>query len=306
MTELKTTIPFFFQDFINAMYGDPSGLSWYHFVALVVILLFLATIVTSILAFLKNRKARYSPLRQKKATQNENFDGEENDECKKMEWEIEFSSKETEISGSKIGGIPYWCVKDASKPYPTSADGHKMMLLAQINFAKERLGYPFPQKGLLQFFIDVSSTNYGVDLKNPVSGRGHCVVYHSKIDTSVKPEHIRSLGDIPISTEPSLSGSPIRATEFSISFHRRRAKKAVEGAKGGHHHLLGYPFFLQNGDPRDNSECLNGKKYDTLLFELGSEMYEDILWGNGGAGAFLINRADLLKKDFSDVLFYYS
>ena len=175
------------------------------------------------------------------------------------------------------------------------------MMLAQINLGKEKLGSPFPEKGMLQFFIDVSDKNYGFDENDCTSSRGHRVIYHSKIDSAVKANDVLSLGKIPVSTDGTLEFSPVHGTEFTLSFRQRKAQKDESKS---HHHLLGFPHF-SGKDPRSEDEMYHGKKYDTVLFELKSEMYEDILWGDGGSGIFLINRDDLLKKDFSDVLFVY-
>ena len=67
------------------------------------------------------------------------------------------------------------------------------------------------------------------------------------------------------------------------------------------HRLLGYPCFTQC-DPRKPDG-----PYDTLLFQLDSDMTEDredlVLWGDCGVGNFFINREDLLRRDFSRVLY---
>lgn len=293
MVNLKEAFFNFVCAFADSFRGNASGLTWIHFLVLLAIILFIAFVVTSVMAFLKKRKTM-SFWRKKFSTSSlDTLKFEE------PEWKLEFSGKETTLFSSKIGGIPYWCVKNPTKPYPLGKSGKKMMLLAQINLSKEALGSPFPDKGLLQIFIDVASEKYGFDSDERVLSGGHKVVYHSKIDSSVTKSDIIALGGVPVSTDPNLSGSPLRNAEFSLSFHKHKAC-----LKGSSHHLLGFPSFSRK-DPRDEKGFYNGKKYDTVLFELHSEMYEDILWGNGGTGTFLINREDLMKKDFSNVLFNY-
>src|SRR5690606_15958243 len=51
---------------------------------------------------------------------------------------------------SKIGGYPYLPV---GAEYPVDMEGNHLMFLAQINFEEAPGLPPFPQKGILQFFI---------------------------------------------------------------------------------------------------------------------------------------------------------
>ena len=65
----------------------------------------------------------------------------------------------------------------------------------------------------------------------------------------------------------------------------------------------GYPFFTQN-DPR--SEDIDYREFDTLLFQLDSEMRdrrELVCWGDLGVGNFFIHREALKRRDFSRVLY---
>jgi uncharacterized protein YwqG len=55
-----------------------------------------------------------------------------------------------EIFDSKLGGLPYWT---PDKNYPTNSNGEKLILLAQINFDREKVDSPIPANGMLQFFI---------------------------------------------------------------------------------------------------------------------------------------------------------
>ena len=62
----------------------------------------------------------------------------------------------------------------------------------------------------------------------------------------------------------------------------------------------GYPYFTQF-DPRSEETS----QYDTLLFQLDTDMRKEIgvMWGDAGVGNFFINRENLKKLDFSDVLY---
>ncbi len=73
-------------------------------------------------------------------------------------------------------------------------------------------------------------------------------------------------------------------------------------ANGGHW-ILGYPNFAIE-DPR--ALCEEDAKYDTLLFQMDSDVWGNyVLWGDLGVGNFFINREDLERKDFSDVLYVW-
>ncbi len=69
------------------------------------------------------------------------------------------------------------------------------------------------------------------------------------------------------------------------------------------HKMLGYPYFTQS-DPREYNDKL--KRYDTLLFQIDSEMIGDsdyVLWGDCGVANFFIPQEKLGKLDFSDILY---
>ena len=51
---------------------------------------------------------------------------------------------------SKVGGMPYL---PAGTVYPTAPDGRPLYFLAQLNFADMPRLEPFPERGILQFYI---------------------------------------------------------------------------------------------------------------------------------------------------------
>ena len=57
------------------------------------------------------------------------------------------------ITGSKIGGRPYW---PAGKDYPVDRQGRPMLMLMQINCAEAGLTSPLPEQGILQWFIGLN------------------------------------------------------------------------------------------------------------------------------------------------------
>lgn len=110
------------------------------------------------------------------------------------------------IFDSKFGGVPYW---DAEGEYPVDAQGNKMMLLSQINFAEAALDdHRLPQQGLLQFFIAAEDDVFGMDFDQPDSQKDFRVVFHERIDWTVTEEQVLAL-DIPVGTGTDMGYSPV-------------------------------------------------------------------------------------------------
>ena len=234
---------------------------------------------------------------------------------------------------SKVGGLPYW---DPALPYPTDSQGNKMTLLAQLNFAQLGTEAPLPRAGILQFFIG-QDDGFGIDFDQPDWQKNFRVVYHPEPDSALTLEQIQAL-DLPTHVEADLCTPVIReaaiTAEQTVGYMGpedgrfddlfREVVRAVTGEDIGDkneyqyfdkadrdyfydqlsaagHRLLSYPFFTQY-DPREPEG-----PYDTLLFQLDSDMAEDrkdlVLWGDCGVGNFFINREDLLRRDFSRILY---
>lgn len=233
---------------------------------------------------------------------------------------------------SKFGGYPYW---EPGLPYPTDSAGEKLVLLAQINLDQFPADEPLPQGGMLQFFAGQDSC-FGIEGASGRSG-GFRVVYHEKIDRSVTVRQLKPLG-IPTHADveyfPVMESAAVtmeKATAYmgpaDIRFDRvfAQAFQAVTGEavppgkdfmdvlteedvnfldrqfSAGGHHLLGYPYFVQD-DPRDDVESC-----DTLLFQMDSdwdtgETY--VMWGDAGVGNFFLSLEELKQRDFSGV--YYT
>lgn len=233
---------------------------------------------------------------------------------------------------SKVGGLPYW---DPALPYPTDSQGNKMTLLAQLNFAQLGTEAPLPAQGLLQFFIGQDDV-FGIDFDQPDSQKDFRVVYHPEPDPALTLEQIQAL-DLPTHVEADCCTPVFQEAVFTAEktvgymgpedgrFDAlfREVVRAVTGEDIGEqnayqylgdadcrclndqlnntgHRLLGYPFFTQY-DPREPDS-----PYDTLLFQLDSDMIDRkdlVLWGDCGVGNFFINREDLLRRDFSRILY---
>lgn len=242
-----------------------------------------------------------------------------------------------DIFDSKFGGVPYW---DLTKDYPLDSNQKKMTLLAQINFSKAALeDERLPKQGILQFFIASEDDVYGLDWDEADSQKNFRVIYHETINPSYTKEQVLAL-DIPIATSADTEYTPVfkeaaleirKKTAFLGPDDYRFDKVFCQTVKelfgenvpnqnifcylsdedsqylyeeffNSGHWILGYPFFTQS-DPRDNRK---DDYYDTLLFQMDSEMIEHedyVLWGDSGVANFFINEEALKNKDFSKILY---
>lgn len=225
-----------------------------------------------------------------------------------------------DIAGSKIGGKPYWNNDD---PYPTSANGKPMVLLAQILLADLPENDMLPRSGLLQFFI-ADDAEYGVS--QPCR-----LVYHRTVNIwQPEPEISPEAGNLPFKRECVIRFEPelvsISPDDIRIDAEMIKAAKQcnipidstlsfrelIEGdvdnnlwntlrAQSAGSHLFGYPIFAQE-DPRHTENHYN----DILLLQIDSQHTPfGINWGDGGTAGFFISPARLKNMEFKDVLYYW-
>lgn len=240
-----------------------------------------------------------------------------------------------ELFDSKFGGNPYWVPE---MDYPVNNDGEKLAFLAQINFDKFEFEPPLPSKGMLQFFIGFDDLN-GLDFDDMINQNDFRVIYHEDIDYTITEESIKHKirkmteeeeEEFPVQGEFKLeicksedydyinSGvaffDNIFAETYKEVYHKELKEneyyfkvlnseesdildqKLKENVTG--HKILGYPFFTQT-DPREDKKY---SEYDTLLLQIDTDG-DDIIWGDSGVCNFFIKKEDLLKKDFSHVLY---
>ena len=238
--------------------------------------------------------------------------------------------REASITGSKIGGKPYW---PTDKDFPTDERGNKMMLLMQINCAEAGLKAPLPEMGMLQWFISINPEcmngcqgNYNED------GSGFAVVYHDKAtDDSTLP-------DVPTHATVEEMFTPVKR-EMALDVVKEDTVMGVNdgrfnrlffdivkeitgvehtdkmwyqylsnedclyfeqhlGMKRPRHQMLGYPVFSQEDARRDIAT------HDTLLFQLDSQFSdvdrkELVMWGDMGSGFIFVNHEDIATRDFT-------
>lgn len=218
---------------------------------------------------------------------------------------------------SKVGGQPYL---PKEMTWPTSPDGRNLFFLAQINFAEMPPFEPFPEKGIVQFFINDDDL-YGMDFddgENPDSFR---VLFHPEVkeqpallqaklpnndwDESLLPHHpdesyplIFGLGEevVPITDYQFYQ-------HFGSDFFRQFGENEWEvmgqlekSVRSIGHKIGGYAYFTQD-DPRRQEDPM------LLLLQLDSDERMDLMWGDMGVGHFFIREKDLKALDFSRVLY---
>ena len=226
-------------------------------------------------------------------------------------------SAETSTLQSKFGGKPYLPQDTA---YPVDVQDKPMLLLAQIACADLPPLEPFPQKGMLQFYI-ADDDMYGLDLDEPDQQHNFKVLYFPEINQ----EQCRS----DFSFLPEFKNSPLRKN-FTLHFQEEKAPVGTEDihfdsvfgdspftffdalcekgeeikktyqriAAANGHKVGGYAQFTQE-DPRwtqeDFAEAI-------LLLQIDSDG-DGIQWGDQGIAHFFIRPDDLKKLDFSKVLY---
>ena len=238
--------------------------------------------------------------------------------------------RETSITGSKIGGQPYWTV---GKDFPVDDQGNPMLLLMQVNCEEAGLKAPLPEHGMLQWFISVNPDRmYGCQGNFNEDGTGFRIVYHKTIGEVTKLNHIPTHDTIeehltPVKREVALdviaeqTSMGVNDGHFNrLFFDIVKEITGVEhqdkmwyeyldnddclyfeknlGMKRPRHQMLGYPFYSQDEARR------NIDHHDTLLFQLDSQFSpvdrkELVMWGDMGSGFVFVNHDDLASLDFT-------
>ncbi|KAF1717355.1 YwqG family protein [Pseudoxanthomonas wuyuanensis] len=230
-----------------------------------------------------------------------------------------------ELLASKLGGRAYW---PAGQPFPATADGTPMTLLAQIDLAEAAMpGYP--QHGLLQFFISAGDF-YGAGLDGPMEmealaePHGFRVVYWPQplsADAAPVPEPrpgdflpfdptrprriLFAAGEETIGANDAgfeqVAGASVDeiATRYASAngLPQDEVSDALyESLERFGHKLGGHPDFTQS-DPR-----APGGGW-LLLLQLDSD--DQMMWGDSGVANFFIRQQDLVRADFSRVAFHW-
>lgn len=199
-----------------------------------------------------------------------------------------------------------------------------MWPLAQLNFAELPHLDGFPDRGILQFFINTDDL-YGVDFDNRTEQTGFRVVYHPEPGevTLPNPElpHPATVY-LPVERPIRVSASPATmpmsvwdwrfAHTLAESWRRRVGSEPdpelayvawdvltdVESEVIAAHQIGGYAQFTQE-DPREYESQWRG--HSTVLLQIDSG--DGICWGDAGIACFLIEPERLRNLDFSNVLY---
>ena len=245
----------------------------------------------------------------------------------------------TSALDSKLLGEPYL---PPGFEYPRDPDGRPLRLLAQINFADVPPLPGYPDDGILQFYIsddvDGDGQIWGLQFNRdgPYDARAQFELLRSQ-------EYFRVVWHEAIEESQSLSDLGIRFGSQSLMPAEQEARLTFESGVSypvpGDYRFArvfgkdDWDFFDQFGDKADSVgerymshtyvdaiAWLGGYAYFAqddpraiaadedwlLLLEIQSSTRADqpaVLWGDVGTGAFFIRRADLLERDFSDVLY---
>jgi uncharacterized protein YwqG len=246
-------------------------------------------------------------------------------------------TRQTRLTQSKFFGFPY-LPKDF--PYPTTAEGNCLHLLAQINFEEVPFLEPFPSKGILQFYIAADGC-YGFDHEHPTSQTNFRVLYfhNSDLDESqimTNFDFLRTIWTygnhfLPFWVCDSYY-TPHRNDCFALSFSPNSGPITALDYKfdeligsgiwdipmgngdnlwstygerfGSGHRLGGNPNFCQRDPrafiPREEEEYILLLQIDTDGDALNKIYVE---WSALGVCNFFIKISDLIKLDFSNILY---
>ncbi|MEM6424084.1 MAG: YwqG family protein [Cyanobacteria bacterium P01_D01_bin.128] len=218
---------------------------------------------------------------------------------------------------SKFGGTPYL---PKAIEYPKSAGGGYLHLLAQLNFADIPPLDAFPERGILQIFIDASDDLYGLNFDTPTDQSRFRMCYFPEVNTAIE-KLVTRFDFLP---EPEYH--PINGA-YSLSFSHRSAPVSPEDYRFNQlmgsdfddlledeacydeywelsrcegHKIGGYPSFTQS-DPRCSLPKIDSP--DVLLLQIDTDEIHDIMWGDAGVGNFFISARDLQRLDFSRTLY---
>lgn len=221
-----------------------------------------------------------------------------------------------DLKASRLGGAPWW---PAHRPWPVDNKGAPLFLLLQVNFRETPALAPFPREGLLQLFIggDLQQFVYGCNFDDLRKPTGFACVYHRDLSSPAldnfsfleRAEGYASPLDAPL--EPIGLGSELSSMTMDSSDYRfpdalpdivdnedlLEAYFNWASEESSAWRLGGYPTFTQS-DPRENPN------FAGLDFTLATiDTSDGVMWGDSGAGQFLMNEKDLAAGDFSRVVY---
>lgn len=190
--------------------------------------------------------------------------------------EITFEKGEGKPWESKLGGCPYLSEQEE---YPIGKNGKPMLFLAQINLKDiHNMPAELPDHGLLQFYVEQEEA-FG--LYSPAVVRWI---------EDVKESEEGLLKKHPFADEAYQKALPFETPGRMCFTETEMSEDVEESCRVG-----GYPYYPQDGELDPEEEF--------LLLQLADEGTCQIGFGDCGACHFIIDRAALAARDFSDVLY---
>lgn len=227
------------------------------------------------------------------------------------------ASRVTRPWDSKVGGAPYL---PKGEPWPCAPDGKELFFLAQINFAQMPRLAPFPEKGIIGFYIHDDDL-YGMDFDNGENQDYFRVLFFPETTENESvlqsgPASFRDYEDLlphhpdecyPLSFSLEEGIAPITDFRFyekmGADFFRQFGEQEWDvmaeyekSMRATGHRIGGYAYFTQD-DPRSKDNPM------LLLLQLDSDEKMDLMWGDMGVGHFFIREQDLAARNFSGVLY---
>lgn len=240
---------------------------------------------------------------------------------------------------SKIAGFPYL---PKGLEYPKDEEGKFMFLLAQINFDEMPPLEDYPHQGILQFYIKLEESGYGLRETGQTKQSTFKLRYFSEIKSSEKIitdfsflPNFWMLGNayIPFyalphyspkqhecfSIKPELASAPISDSDHQFETAIGKEVWDILASGGTYelwevyrhrfvhgHRIGGYPKFTQTDFRKELN--LQNEDYCLLLqidsvADLGERIH--IEWGDVGVCNFWIKRSDLRQRDFSKVIYHW-
>ena len=213
---------------------------------------------------------------------------------------ITLTENELKITDSKVMGLPY-IPKGAQ--IPQTANGDKMIMIAQINCDDLQGLADFPEKGILQFFVlNDEDGLLGLDFDNQTVQDSFRVIYHEKIEEFYDENELKSIYN-PYNFEESyitndnesykmnfeLTSEKERFEDMFYHIFRKICKEKglkqtqedwlyrkllnfMQYSENYYSQSDGFAFFTQDDLREYNEEY---KKFDTVLFQLNSEFDEN-------------------------------
>lgn len=216
--------------------------------------------------------------------------------------EITFSLEETKSWESKLGGCPYL---ESMEDYPTGANGRPMIFIAQINLEEMPPLEDFPTRGIIQFFVEDSDL-YGLEDKCRVCYIEKFIRDEDKLlkenpfrENYQDMEPFDRSGKINFEKRQMVVSSSIEqfGDVFVDEVTDEENDALYDVCDGAGSRVGGYPYFVQDEIPSYSEGC------NVLLLQLDIDDECGIMFGDSENCNFFISKEDLVKRDFSNVVY---